>query len=153
MKPGRKLDALIAEKVMGLSEAVNAYKKYAILCQIVSEKEPRVMSSELIESVSLCMAWTGYSGIPFFPRYSEDIDAAWHVVEKLKTVDLSVYHLSRALKLNLSFIGTGYGWRAEFDLENDHAGDDQTMWWAEGLTAPHAICLAALKTCENHEQN
>lgn len=82
------------------------------------------------------------------PNYSADISAAWKVVEKLKTIDQEIYYLSRAFNLTLTYRGTGYGWRAEFDLENDNAGDDQTHWSAEEETAPLAICLAALQIVE-----
>jgi len=64
------------------------------------------------------------------PHYSTDIAAAWLVVEKLA---------AQGLRLSLDAFG-GDPWWVEF-------ADEQ---WARGAqatanTAPHAICLAALK--------
>jgi hypothetical protein len=59
MKPGRELDALVAEKVMGMSHkemwGINDYRE---------DGSPVYM--------------------PDFPSYSEDIHAAWEVVESVQ---------------------------------------------------------------------
>jgi hypothetical protein len=58
MKPGRELDALIAEKVMG---------------------------QKLHQSAFHGFLWFGEDGFPVKP-YSTDIAASWEVVEKIKTI-------------------------------------------------------------------
>ncbi len=120
MNPGRELDALIAEKVFGKSEP------------------DRGCMCSLRESCYVCNPFL--KGIK---PYSTDIAAAWEVVEKIK--------------LNKSLHD---GFTLTFDLEEKRwrAG---SLWWrgyeqAEWLepnsamaeTAPHAICLAALKALE-----
>lgn len=99
LKPGRELDALIAEKVMGW-------------------KPP-----EFIDGVSLERRWKNDRGeFDSLPRYSTDIAAAWEVVEKIGLI-----------------IGkNGPVWDAQ-DLW------DLPVYFASADTAPHAICLAALK--------
>jgi len=66
LKPGRELDALVAEKVMGLSfkKMGNKYV-YQIPCP---------------EKRKGCAVWHGEEVSP----YSIDIAAAWEVVEKVK---------------------------------------------------------------------
>lgn len=130
MNPRLDLNTLIAEKIMG-------WKKMTFI--------PTIRGLDWMWSHKEgCLA----NDAQTVPLYTTDISAAWEVVEKLKTVNPDIYHLSRALKLYLHYQGTGYGWWAEFELENDHAGDDQTCWHAQAPTAPLAICLAALKTTE-----
>ena len=97
MQPGRELDALIAEKVMGQNT----------------------------RGLSGCGSWgCGCSSDPYphLPKYSEDIAAAWRVVEKLDGTYEPVIERH------------GPGWTAWFD---------SNQAWAD--TAPLAICLAALK--------
>lgn len=100
MKPGRELDALIAEKVMGL-----------------------------ITDLDRQTVWDVYEkpGYPL-PHYSTDIASAWLVVEKL---DLHLELLTYKKKSKTE-------WCAIFDIDDEG--------W--GATAPHAICLAALKAVE-----
>lgn len=64
------------------------------------------------------------------PHYSTDIKAAWEVVEKL-----------------------GYGWNIDKGNDTEHEfvvyfSNPEGQWKAVGDTAPHAICLAALKAIE-----
>lgn len=98
MKPGRELDALIAEKVMGLATA---------------EED----SDENWVPVGV-------------PGYSTDIAAAWEVVGKLWEDQESVFELTRP-------VGSGFNCRFRQGAIKE---------WGE--TAPHAICLAALKSVE-----
>ncbi len=123
MEPGRELDALIAEKVMGIEPwpiqnpcwGVKAFK--AKFVPYGQEAKP-------------CEA----------PSYSTDIAAAWKVVEKLQEYNpfweedgwLS-FQLSPAVGVNSK------EWYANF-------GDSTTG--AYGKTAPHAICLAALEAVQ-----
>jgi hypothetical protein len=64
------------------------------------------------------------------PRYSEDAGAAWQVVERLR--DQGFEH---------RMAGMLDGEEASFRI----VGDDDTAVFAVSRTAPHAICLAALK--------
>lgn len=109
MKPGRELDALVAEKVMG---------------DYISDREGEPGS------------WRGPDFTPL-PQYSTDISAAWEVVEKIiNHSDYVCWELSSEWK------GDGaksdYPFYARFCLGNG----DKT---AGADTAPHAICIAALK--------
>lgn len=64
------------------------------------------------------------------PRYSTDIKAAWEVVEKLKLLERFSLTLQQLSPTNTA-------WTLS-DLR-----DGEPIAWSE--TAPHAICLAALK--------
>lgn len=65
MRPGRELDALVAEKVMGLE------------CGIISGK-PKVKGSNC-GTYGCTRHWIDT------PNYSTDIAAAWELVEKMKS--------------------------------------------------------------------
>lgn len=117
MKPGRELDALIAEKVMGLAnieQGANAFGKPTVTSQL---RDGFVV---------------GIKGA--IPHYSTDIAAAWEVLENI--------------------IRKG-PFREKFALEwMPHPNLEQSYWAvfstinsciATSKTAPHAICLAALK--------
>lgn len=100
MNAGRDLDALVAEKVMGVTKQ-----------QFTAMFRP-----------------------------STDIQCAWLVVEKLK---LSVMWTGKKW-------GAGEAWDIYFHREDDPEEDDAVYdgsikHWATSDTAPHAICLAALK--------
>ncbi len=107
MNPGRELDALIAEKVMGLEpwpEQDPRWKYKAFKAPIVPYGvEPKPCAP---------------------PEYSTSIEAAWEVVE----------HIDLFFKLNK--VHATY--RSAFGNLSGSIGE----------TAPHAICLAALKTVE-----
>lgn len=112
MKPGRELDILVAEKVMG----------WRLLCYEsgVFAYEPGQYDDAMKNDG---WAWNGdkenREAHEFNP--STDIACAWEVFEKLS-------QLSSVFKSDTPF------W---------------CCWWGDvyetGLTAPHAICLAALK--------
>ncbi len=96
LKPGRELDALIAEKVMGYQKGIKIAHTGAQL-------------------------WTtGGASFSFHP--STDIAAAWEVVERLQRHNITI---SRDI--------TGR-WFVKYATIDEVAE-----------TAPHAICLAALK--------
>lgn len=110
MNPGRELDALIAEKVLG-------------------HELGRFGHGDAIEIITY-----GPHFIPI-PRYSTSIEAAWEVVEKLDLFGCK------------DLPGYGPIW---YVLGKNTAGwviaDTRDMGWSvEGDTAPHAICVAALK--------
>lgn len=113
MKPGRELDALVAEKVMGWRVGERFDGDWYLM-------EP---------------ASGGMGGNPVPMRlehYSTDIAAAWQLVEKVGTGWLY-------LTLTQDSDRTSDYWRAAFHRRTD-APDA-----VNGDTAPHAICLAALK--------
>lgn len=117
MKPGRDLDALVAEKVMGW---------------LNNEKDT------LAPGMWGIMDWRA-DGTPFlaanFPSYSTDITAAWEVVDRLSSDGSWVLHGQE-----------GLGWEAELNYQNGRfLQNEDTVSIGRGNTAPHAICLAALK--------
>lgn len=127
MKPGRGLDALAAEKVMGWVE--------------VRESAPGDPLSRLVGHDPQCIGAPVY----FFtiPAYSTDISAVWEVVEKLK---------EKNIRLELSPLASGYS--ASFVRYTPDIDPDFNCLWtgignsySEAETAPHAICLAAIKSC------
>lgn len=71
----------------------------------------------------------GYTG--YLPSFSTDIAAAWDVVEKL-----DLFSPGSGLYL----VGSGNEWRVFHSL-----GEGETELWCDGVSALHAICLAALK--------
>jgi len=128
MKPGRELDALVAEKVMGCRVTWLVYKG-------TGEKYPHC-------------GCTDYNGGPHsndpggvwdneLAYYSTDISAAWEVVEKFDY------------------------WRLETNADDEDGGTHHFDIWADNglfctadirdecgiktVSAPHAICLVALK--------
>jgi hypothetical protein len=118
MKPGRELDALIAEKVMG-------YPAFAK--QVLEQLGAHLLGEGEHEHCLVC--GRGIDGtLECLPYYSTDISAAWEVVEKA------------GLLKRFTLEQTDHGW--EVWDRNEVSGDDLI---AGGLSAPHAICLAALK--------
>lgn len=107
---GRELDALVAEKVMGWTH-------------IPVGSHPNLRSE----------AWTndnGASAVFTLPFYSQDIAAAWEVVEQLKTLGWTC------------FLDNDDG---QHDCEFARMGDQPFNAIQErGETAPLAICRAAL---------
>lgn len=124
MKTGRELDALIAEKVMGLSLAHMPDARDSKSGVIVSE----ISDSDVY-------FWDGrerdWSPIP---NYSTDVAAAWEVVEKFKSK-----------KIEFALIRDVSIWQASFQWNDSFPYHWDCIEWVDGETAPHAICLAALK--------
>lgn len=75
---------------------------------------------------------------PNFPPYSSDIAAAWEVVEKLKYFDIQA---PGAPCNGDEYENTSSNWRIELKVL-----DCAYSIYSEGETAPHAICLAALRS-------
>lgn len=115
LPPGRELDALVAEKVMGLEpwpEQDSRWECKAFRAPIIPQGvEPKPCAP---------------------PNYSTGIAAAWEVVEKLVALDYRVRVTA--------YRDNSYGVTLSFPLS---AGKRDGLFEAE--TAPHAICLAALK--------
>lgn len=113
MKPGRELDALIAEKVMGFGPELY---------------QPRGVG---YRPDTWVYAINDYKqdGVPVYvvdcPSYSTDIGDAWRVVERL------------SLPFEMWSDDERDAYRVRFDLDRGK--------WLSAHSAPHAICLAALK--------
>lgn len=129
LKPGRELDAIIAEKVMGLDVVKNS------LCHPL-EKE-QYFNYLVFEAGA-------DSGGTACPEYSTDIGDAWKIVEKLDL--FSRYYLTRTPE------GTFAGQNGNYKImtyESDDMGSIGEMslfTYAEAPTVPMVICLAALKS-------
>jgi hypothetical protein len=115
MTPGRELDAVIAEKVMGWTRLSHPYGE-----QTHKTLDGRTILADFLSAPD---------GMKL-PHYSTDISAAWEVVEKLREL----------------------GWYLAIHSDPKR-GYFATIPRADGIqieseTAPHAICLAALKAKE-----
>lgn len=109
MKPGRELDALVAERVMGWTDIKFGEEKTAGLLEGFGQPPSN-------------------SGRIAFPNYSTDISAAWEILE-----EFCLTHLTHGVN----------GWCCIIGRQIDETTVHSTEAKAE--TAPHAICLAALK--------
>lgn len=119
MKPGRELDALIAQKVMGWEV------KHSDELKLPSETYgpwPGRWAYRIPPS-------TGWSCM--IPDFSTDIKAAWIVVERLHSEGVQFEIGNRRV-----FEPDELPFWAAFGKSNRHVTD--------GETAPHAICMAAL---------
>ena len=114
MEPGRALDALVAEGVMGWSP-------------------PRKPDKYTWQAPS---GWRG--GVEQIPAYSTSIAAAWEVVEKLLSKG---WELDEGIK-KMARLEDG-GFVVEFNSSSLNPGKSRGPR-AFAPTAPHAICLAAL---------
>ena len=129
MEAGRELDALIAEKVMGLDWIYNVEWMH---------QQGRYIGKFRVEFYPVVVASGEYAGT-YLERYSTDITAAWQVVEKLeqsgkdwgvcKVPQRNIYKV--AFRWNIGSPDTTWGWEGN----------------AEGYanTVRLAICRAALK--------
>lgn len=128
MKAGRELDALIAEKVMGLHSWVRR-----------NEDDP---------GCSICGKGEN-TGHRSYPYYSTDIAAAWEVLDKFttnysKSSDPDGY----GIKLEHRTENTGEMWLVTGVWTTSgppYEDMDDEKFTVEAATAPLAICLAALK--------
>ena len=115
MNVGKELDSIVAEKLMGYTwHELDTGQKVLALSQAEAE------------SIGV-----GESVYALVPDYSESLEAAWDVAEKL-TMDgfwcLSVNTMNTA----------------EIKLNNGRKFTDSLVY-AVGDSVPHAICLAVLK--------
>ena len=124
MKPGPELDALVAEKVMGwvwvdgFSSETNAPTKWL---------EPKNWNEMVPEG------WGAHS-VPDVPKYSTDIWAAWEVVEKMREsmIAIGIAHSIQMPQKDWSYLVTA-----------QEPNKDEIFIVEK--SAPHAICLTALK--------
>lgn len=111
MKAGRELDALIAEKVMGLGQYQGKW--------LEPPRDP--LSPVMGTLIDL-------------PHYSTNIAAAWQVVEKL-------IESKKIMKIQAGHMGV---W-ISISIPTNTLNYIKTPPEIYSETAPHAICLAALK--------
>lgn len=125
MKPGRELDALIAEKVFeGYILDYNNYGNFLVAFKTDSE---------------------GIAIWEDLPNYSTDISAAWQVVEKLKdTLDGNKW----TGEFNLFYNGQDYECWWSFSRQTEDGLYETSKEAGVADTAPLAICLASLKAVE-----
>lgn len=117
MKPGRELDKLVAEKIFGWNLTFNVHRQ-----------EWGQQHSDRFEPV---------------PKYSTDIAAAWMVVERLNSKNISLKLDNDPVNADEGSNSRGREWIAQFW---NYGGVSQ---YGQSETAPHAICLAALNLCKN----
>lgn len=138
----RAIDALVAEKVMGLGEIEHDYPCgiHPDCCEYEAP-DTREQASRWDDDVR--PIWrehhdNGWVQIHVVSFYSTSIAAAWQVVERL---------LARRMYPDL--ISTQSQWKCIVDkyIELDEIDDNDINWpiEAEADTAPLAICLAALR--------
>lgn len=126
-EPGRELDALIAERVMGLTVITTQEE--------TSQFDPAGRWVPGGEYYEVDVQWAMPPGQEepdvddYLPGYSTRIDAAWQVVERFERLGYDVaMHTTNGGEWVCVFRGALLA--------------DATM----APTAPHAICLAALKS-------
>jgi hypothetical protein len=154
LKAGRELDALIAEKVMGL-RVVGRAKAETFECKddylIIAEggDEPVFLSQ------GRCMCEDD-EGLPGFPaseelhlfghlrycldvvlHYSTDIAAAWQVIEKIR--------LGNSMMIDVSCGNGRLGWRCYIRVFEKRADGHDREAFETANTAPLAICRAILR--------
>lgn len=130
MNPGRELDALIAEKVMGWEW----YSK-----EKLNELGYNTNKNLLLPSNIGQADGNGWCAIEsHISPYSTDISAAWEVVEKFSRKN---GRSGGGPIINISHDGN---WHCDFGGGDGTLGSGAV---AQSETAPHAICLAALKAC------
>ena len=144
LEVGRELDALIAEKVMGLDVLGWASGVcYGGDGWYIQDAEPKTHPAFLehcfCDIGDYGDSWpvalghdVGCLGVVRF--YSTEIAAAWEVVEKL-----------RGMGLNIRLHTWGEGWQfACGNVFTDWVIPDDA-YWSTAKTIPHAICLSALR--------
>ena len=149
LKPGRELDALIAEKV---EEFV--WRRASSGCKVlVPATGPdadwaKLWTEELRGDEQVCR-----DGLRFVPPYSTDIAVAWQVLKQIGELAgpnvMRKYQVHGWLKASpeaRTFIAI-----TDFDF-NQH-GIATNEWSAHGNTLEEAICLAALKAMEGGRSN
>lgn len=121
MKPGRELDALVAEKVMG-------WKKDRVRVGRNSGDGTTFWTIDALRFGDRIHALEPHDqplNVPGLPPYSTDIAAAWEVVDNMR---------ARNLEFEISSAPHRLPWLAKFGRRAEPAP-----------TPAHAICLAALK--------
>ena len=134
MKPGRELDALVAEKVMGwrrVSEGEPYFWPTPEMMNRIKEQYPDVLAVDYFPA----------------PLFSTDIAASWEVVEKLQgdgfwwSGAYKTYELSDGTESDPLYYSRFRCVRG--GVRGDH--------YAYARSMPYARCLAALKTVTNED--
>lgn len=125
MEAGRELDALVAEKVMGYEVFRSDHAEYVQGRDWADPGEPLYYPDGIERQAATV------------PEYSTDIAAAWPIAQKL------------GLALVPQSDGDGFRWLAT-DVHAVNYSNVITVEPKDGTeysadTAPHAICLAALR--------
>lgn len=122
LHPGREMDALVAEKVMGWKWRGSSHSPATLL---PSEWDG--------------VAWGSATPTGFVRPYSTNIEAAWEVFEKLIAIrpdlDLGKRHVEADDGESYPYL-----WAV---IRRDAWSAEEYVGWGE--TAPEAICRAALK--------
>lgn len=129
MAPGRELDALVAEKVMGWQWANEGVRG-----------QYRLHPPDSTSPTGAYPVDVG-PGEEWSP--STDIAAAWEVVEKLRAMNSTLELYSPGALVNDEMGIHAVEWQATFKSWEEPWGPHGPS--VEAQTAPHAICLAALK--------
>jgi hypothetical protein len=125
--PGRELDVLVAEKVMELKPPSGF--SYSPRGKDWRRWEPEQYSNGEFTRSDVLETWP--------PNFSTSISAAWEVVEKLGETD----------SWELHYVPSPVD-RERWQVAILHFASGEE-YLVEADTAPHAICLAALKAVEN----
>lgn len=160
MKPGRELDALVAEFVMGYQWW--SFIRIAVLMRPAEAKQECWSGSSWTKGIAKGAEkdvdghtfkgghnWNG-PGRFIVAKYSTDIDAAWSV---LTTEESDEWEIHGSNFLHVRGLSSRVG--EDFRLCRNYPHQDE--YWVEymtpsglkkgpiGETMPHAICLAALE--------
>lgn len=146
MNPGRELDLLVAEKVMKLK---------------VSQVEGILgMTKYIVEDDN--DDWTVGFLKDTLPRYSTNIEDAYKVIEKIRSLGFSIS--THSYPEERQWLATPYEgakaseWKLEkgtiyYQCQIDRYDPEYCGWVVDcdpcGESPAHAICLAALKTTES----
>jgi hypothetical protein len=129
-----KVDALVAEKVMGC-KFYNVPSNDGIRqTQIVHPGETPYNGATEVSWDRWIRAWT----IGVLPKYTTSGDAMLEVIEKMKSTH-HYYELSRAYQ-------DGDDHMAAFLMDHETGDGEVSIEWAK--TAPEAICLASLSAVD-----
>lgn len=143
MQPGRELDALVAEKVMGFkrfNQPPDYDGNYG--------GEPVLFPPGVVPEKS---GWQWppkgrVSMTSLTPRYSTSIADAWQVVEKLRKEMCCLKFYS-----DHDYIWECYGIKDDDDEDHNNLCIVTYKIYAQSESLPHAICLAALKAVGSHD--
>lgn len=125
MNPGRELDILIAEKVMGLNIFSNEYLVFEWHLYDLTGAE-------------MCEEESPSGEYRAIKPYSTNISAAWEVVEHFRGWDFNIGSLREPA------LDDWHGWWVSL------SGPKRVNICSRSL--PHAICLAALKIVEQMKE-
>lgn len=138
LEPGPELDALVAEKVMGWEHVIKEDREYYL-----GDTTPGFSGRNTYWVKGYSSFGVQIGECVLLPKFSTSIAAAWEVVEKLRTWD-DGYRIG-------AYVGVEV-WSP--DRETETCCEVNIEWHAPAhvaeagaieATAPHAICLAALR--------